>query len=448
MLSRKFNFIILLVCVLFITAIKSNSNLVNSPNEDPPPLSLIVDSNKINSYSSECGISLENSCNNIVDAMKYFHEYISKPENINSKLLLLLVDGTYLGKENYLNSGLGIDIFLSTYDLSTGNAVIDGTGISVNLFNYDINGVIPLPTTKTKLHVSNIAFKKFDNPDYKILSSNTGYKNKMKTDFIFVKCLFSNSKNIIFSAYGESKELNILYFLISTFSNVSFPENPFSSTNYSTVFSNSFFDSVSFEGSFIGYEEGTEHRISRTNFKNVSYGTKIQNSSFINSGQMFLRLSSFSQLSGPKTSSPSHLFRFFSKTDLFIVDSNIFENFDGGLIEFNNVSGSLESNIISNTGSNSTIFKTLNSNVSFENNRFNYTNNLNGAQLIECTGSSLSFSNNAITDNFKTNPNCKDCELVIDYKNICQIEVNSATTTTVSYQLLLIILIVISLLNI
>ncbi|KAM9950854.1 hypothetical protein ACTFIT_008853 [Dictyostelium discoideum] len=85
----------------------------------------------------------------------------------------------------------------------------------------------------------------------------------------------------------------------------------------------------------------------------------------------------------------------FSKTDAIYVDRNIFENFDGGLIEFNSASGIFLSNIISNTDSNSTIFKTLNSNIFFEKNTFNYTNNLNGAQLIDCTGSSISFSNDS-----------------------------------------------------
>ncbi|KAM9992075.1 hypothetical protein ACTFIZ_012731 [Dictyostelium cf. discoideum] len=458
MLSRKFNFIILLVCVLFVSAIKSSSG------DSPKILNLYVNSNIKNTYSSECGLSYANSCNNIVDAMKYFLEYIGEKGDKNLPLALFLEDGIYLGKDNYLSSGLGLNILLSTYKENSKKVVFDGTGINVNLFDYSIKDENTHPTTNTSLRLESIAFINFNSSDYYILSSKTvKNNNKMSTYFEFNSCLFYNCKNVRFSVNGESKDLNYILFDKTFFLNVDFPENPFSSPYYSTMISSSSFDKVSFEGSFISYEEGTNYVISDTTFTKVSYGTKIQNSSFIHSGPISIKKSSFSFISDPKISTPSYFLKL-SKSNYSDVIENEFENFNGGFVEINNVVTTIRGNIISKVNAESTVIKVSNSDVYFRLNGFNFANNLNGVKLVDCTGSYLRFLNNSNNEIFESNTICKDCDLAFDSKEICHIQpstTTSSTTTTgkddrpnssidsksVSYQLLIIILIVISLLN-
>ncbi|KAM9973885.1 hypothetical protein ACTFIW_007547 [Dictyostelium discoideum] len=482
MLLRKFNIIILLFGVFFVSAIKSSSNLVSSTNDKPTILNLIVDSNKTNSYSSECGSTFEDSCNNIVDAMKYFHEYNSKPENINSTLALRLVDGTYLGKDNYINSGLGLHITISPYPLDSKDVIIDGSDFQGNLFDFDSKGVNP-PSSKTYLKVSSVAFVNFSSLDYDILRSDTVY-GKMETQYIFDRCKFLNSKNLRFSGYGESKEVNSISFERSIFENVTFREHSFFFINYTTYFTYTEFNSVSFDDSFLVEEMGSKKKIFECAFNQVSFGIKTQKLYFIEAKDISIESSIFYQIFGPKISTPAYLLKISNNINIATITLNSFKNFDGVLVESDKSSILFTSNIFSNSN-NKPIIKSLNSDVSFSLNTFNYSGNSNDDQLIDCTGSSISFTSNNGGEIFEKNPICKDCLITFDSKTVCSKKTtttSSSTTTTgettytsttggdgdddddddddddrpngsvdgksVSYRLLVIILIIISLLNI
>ncbi|EAL65881.1 hypothetical protein DDB_G0283103 [Dictyostelium discoideum AX4] len=477
MLSRKFNIIILLVCVLFVSAIKSSSNLGSSPNANPTILNLIVDSNKINSYSSECGSSFEDSCNNIVDAVKYFHEYNSKPENINSTLVLKLADGTYPGKVNYIHSGLGLNITISTYTSNSNDVIIDGSDIQNYLIDFDNKGDNP-PSSKTYLKVSNVAFVNFFSLDYDILHSDTVY-GKMETQYIFERCKFLNSTNLRFSGYGESKDVNSISFERSIFENVTFRENSFFSRNYTTSFTLTKFNSVSFDDSFIVEEIDSKKTIFECAFNQVSFGIKTQKLYFIEAKDISIESSTFNQIIGPKSSTPACLLKISNNVNIATITLNSFNNFDGVLVESNKSSISFISNEFSNSN-NKPIIKSLNSNVIYELNTFKYSGNSNDDQLIDCTGSSISFtSNNNGSEIFEKNPICKDCFITFGSKTVCSKKTTTTTTSStsssitttgetthtsttgdddhpngsvdskyVSYQLLAIILIIISLLNI
>ncbi|KAM9976070.1 hypothetical protein ACTFIR_009911 [Dictyostelium discoideum] len=431
MLLRKFNIIILLFCVLFVSAIKSSSNLVSSTNDKPTVLNLIVDynNNKTNSYSSECGSTFEDSCNNIVDAMKYFHEYNSKPENINSTLALRLVDGTYLGKDNYIHSGLGLHITISPYSLDSKDVIIDGSDFQGNLFDFDSKGVNP-PSSKTYLKVSSVAFVNFSSLDYDILRSDTVY-GKMETQYIFDRCKFLNSKNLRFSGYGESKEVNSISFESSIFENVTFREHSFFSINYKTSFTYTEFNSVSFDDSFLVEEMDSKKKIYECTFNQVSFGIKTQKLYFIEAKDISIESSIFYQILGPKSSTPAYLLKISNNVNIATITLNSFKNFDGVFVESNKSSILFTSNIFSNSN-NKPIIKSLNSDVSFSLNTFNYSGNSNDDQLIDCTGSSISFTSNYGGEIFEKNPICKDCLITFDSKTVCSKKTTTTTTTTSS----------------
>ncbi|KAM9992079.1 hypothetical protein ACTFIZ_012738 [Dictyostelium cf. discoideum] len=434
MLSRKFNFIILLVCVLFVSSIKSSSSFVYSQNEISTNLKLIVDCNKNNSYSIECGNSLEKSCNNMIDAMNYFKNYVGQlPGKRNSKLYLELVDGTYSSKENNLQNLIGLQIFISPLVTKSQFVIIDGStnNTNGNFFDYDIKGVSTLPITDTSLQVTNITFVNFVSSDYHIFTSNTGKNNKIKTEYYFIDCKFLNSKNLTFLAYGASSELNGIYFFSTLFENVTFSEYSFNFSNYFANFLTSNFISVSFDGSFISEEEGSKMEMFACNFNQVSFGNKIQNSSFIESRDVSITISSFDQISGTKTSTPSYFFKFSNSVNQINIKNNEFTNVNGGLLELNNAIVNFKSNIISNTNLNSTIIKSFNSNLILDANSFKYTNYLINDQLIHCniiSGSNDYFCSNSTTSKIN--------------------RTNGSIGKYVSYQsLIIIILIVFSFLN-
>ncbi|KAM9988828.1 hypothetical protein ACTFIY_004866 [Dictyostelium cf. discoideum] len=383
MLSRKFNIIILLVYVLFVSAIKSSINVF------PPVLTLIVNCNKINSYTSECGSSFEDSCNNIVDAVKYFNEYYnSKPENIYYTLVLKSVDGTYSSKVNYIHSGLGLHITISTYTTNSQGVIIDESDLQNTLFDYFNKGVNP-PSTKTYLKVSNVAFVNFFSLDYDILNSDNTY-GKMETQYIFDKCKILNSTNLRFSGYGESNEVN----------------------------------SISFEGSTF---EKIDSKIIIINctFNQVSYG--------------------------PIGSTPAFLIKISNGVKFSGIILNTFNNFDGVLVESNKASILIGSNTFSNSN-NKPIIKSLNSTVLINYNTFNYSGNSNDDQLIDCTGSSISFSSNTVCSNSQTTTTSSFItttgETTHTFTTGYDRPNGSVDGKSESYQLLVIILIIISLSNI
>ncbi|KAM9941301.1 hypothetical protein ACTFIT_007837 [Dictyostelium discoideum] len=425
MLSRKFNIIILLLCVLFVSAIKSSSNLVSSPNANPTILNLIVDSNKTNSYSSECGSSFEDSCNNIVDAVNYFHEYNSKPENYNSTLVLKLADGTYSGKVNYIQSGLGLHITISTYTSNSNDVIIDGSDLIHDLIDFDSKGQNP-PSSKTFLKVSNVAFVNFFSLNYHILYSDT--YGKMETQYIFDTCKFLNSTNLGFTGFGESKEVNSISFENSIFENVTFREYSFFGKKYTTSFTFTKFNSVSFDDSFIVEEIDSKKKLIGCSFNQVSFGTKTQKLYFIDAKDISIESSTFNQIIGPKSSTPASLLKISNNVNITLIMLNTFNNFDGVLAESNNSMISFSSNTFSNSN-NKPIIKSLNSNVMYDSNTFKYSGNSNDDQLIDCTGSSISFtSNNDGSEIFEKNPICKDCFISIGSKTVC----SKKTTTTSS----------------
>ncbi|KAM9992080.1 hypothetical protein ACTFIZ_012739 [Dictyostelium cf. discoideum] len=387
MSSRKFYFIILLVFVLFISAIKSSSSLVSSTNATPPSLILIVDCNKNNSYSIECGSSLEKSCKSIKDAVNYFIDFIGKPENINSSLVIQLVEGTYSSKAISFSSGWGLDITISPSPLNSKNVIIDGSDLENDLFDFDNKGVNSL-TSKTYFKLSNVVFVNFASSTYSILYPAT-YRN-METEYTFNACRFFNSTNLKISVFGQSKQRNILNFIDSTFENVSFRDYSFFSTNYTVSFTYTHFNLVSFDNSFIMNDEGSKYEIYGCTFNQVSFGNK---SSFIDASDISIAVSKFNKISGPKSSNPAYLLKLSNTPKSITVRSNTFNNIDTGFVELNNAEVFLTDNAFSNSNIQSPIIKSLNSTVRFDSNIYNYTSSTNNGQLIDCTGSTIYLEN-------------------------------------------------------
>ncbi|EAL61551.1 hypothetical protein DDB_G0291784 [Dictyostelium discoideum AX4] len=388
MLSRKFNIIILLLCVLFVSAIKSSSNLVSSPNANPTILNLIVDSNKNNLYSSECG-----------------------------------TDGTYSSEVNYIHSGLGLHITISTYTPDSNDVIIDGSDLINDLISFDSEGNNP-PSSKTYLIVSNVAFVNFFSLDYHILHSDTN--GKMETQYIFDTCKFLNSTNLRFSGRGESKEVNSISFENSIFENVTFREYSFFAKKFTTSFTFTKFNSVSFDDSFIVEEIDSKKKLNFCSFNQVSFGTKTQKLYFIEAKDISIEYSTFNQIIGPKSSTPASLLKISNSVNTLIM-LNTFNNFDGVLAESNNSVISFSLNTFSNSN-NKPIIKSLNSNVTYDSNIFKYSGNSND-QLIDCTGSSISFNLNKDGEIFEKNPICKDCFISIGPKTVCSKKTTTSSTT-------------------
>ncbi|KAN0040829.1 hypothetical protein ACTFIV_003365 [Dictyostelium citrinum] len=417
MLSRKLNFIILLVCSLFILTIKS------STNSNANTLELIVDSNKNNDYEDECGGSLAESCNNILDAMKYYKSFISVPENENSSLILKLIDGVYPGEKNYLYISIGLKISIQPYTPTSQNVIIDGINMYETLFDIDAKGMNEIPA-QTFLNVSYISFINFANSAYPFFYS---YSSSGTAKYYFENCVFLNSEYMRFLNYGESKQ-SLLIFSDSVFKNIKFTEYSFVSPNSSIYLYKTKFDKVSFDGSLI--KQCLYIYIVYCNFNDVSYGNLIQNASFINAGNI-VSDSVFNQISGPKTSTPLYLFELSNNEyssnligNKFI--NNKFENFNGGFVNLFGAKASFISNTISINATSSTFIKSLNSNIDFIDNTFTNTKYLNDDQLIDCSNSTITFTN-GVFENFEKSPTCEKCNLIIDSKEICS---NTSTTST------------------
>ncbi|EEU04143.1 hypothetical protein DDB_G0295819 [Dictyostelium discoideum AX4] len=419
---KKYYLLFVYIYILFFNFI----NLSSSSDSNFPTFDLIVDTNKINS-NGECGDSLNNSCNSIQEAIAYFSKIKNQPENINSNLVLKLVDGTYRGDLNSF-SFYGWNITISTYTIGSNKVTIDGstlekTFISILKLNSTLNNSI--------LKLSNINIINF-NSSFLVYRTSSPAPNNDYTKITFDSCQISNCYkdfNIYLNGAPSSSSnngFNSIDFINTKFENINITSQLFNFLNFKVHFISSNFKTITLGNYFYNNILGTNSLIiDSSTFNEIKINSGKEFLITYKNGSLVIKNSEYNNMK----ISNSFLINANYNSDEVTITNNTFTNINDGFIHLLNGDVNLKLNKIinnNNNNGNSNVIDASDSNLYFDENSINYPN---ARGSIICVNSKIIFTNNN-GDSLNQYPICSDCNIMYNGNQICSIYPSSGSTTT------------------
>ncbi|KAM9972757.1 hypothetical protein ACTFIR_012125 [Dictyostelium discoideum] len=433
---KKYYLLFVYIFILFFNFI----NLSSSSDSNFSTIDLIVDTNKINSNGDECGNTLNNSCNSIQEAITYFSKIKNQSENINSNLVLKLVDGTYRGDLNSF-SFYGWNITISTYTIGSDKVTIDGstlekTFISIFKLNSNLNN--------SNLKLSNINIINF-NSSFLVYrtSSSTPSPNNDYTKITFDSCQISNCfkdfninlngapSSSSSSSSSSNNEFNSIDFINTKFENINITSQLFNFLNFKVHFISSNFKTITLGNYFYNNILGTNSLIiDSSTFNEIKTNGGKEFLITYKKGSLVIKNSEFNNMK----ISNSFLINVNYNSDEVNITNNTFTNINDGFIHLLNGDVSLKLNKINNNNNNNNnngngynVIDASDSNLYFDENSINYPNASSGS--IICVNSKIIFTNNN-GDSLNQYPICSGCNIMYNGNQICSIYPSSGTSTS------------------
>ncbi|KAM9955365.1 hypothetical protein ACTFIW_003015 [Dictyostelium discoideum] len=418
-------FIFLLFCIfLLFSGIQCNSN----SDSNISSLVLIVDSNKINKNGKElCGNYLENSCNNIKDALNYYSTFVnnnnnSKNQNTTFSLHLKLVQGIYPLNENNLEF-LGWDVHVSSYNSSQNVTIYGGNSTSTPFIKINSNSK---NDKNTYLKFENIKFENFNGKFYSGITDS-------KESIIYIdfsNCIFSNSGKIeSLYFFGNSttnleNKKNKIHFYQCQFQHTIFKNNAFNFQNYFILIYETTMKSVTVKGSLHNEQLSESNWLSifYSNFSDINFeGYDLIH---IQSGFLSISFSKFDNINNTN----NYLISSSNNQYPLEILGNNFTNINCNFINVNKGKVSLILNTISTDKSNFDLFNFNNSNIRFENTSICHPNGIgSGGSIVNCNNSTINYIGEILTFNSL----CSTCDYFYNGNHsICKKDTSSGTTTS------------------